>query len=201
MRKFIRKFIPVLALLVTACGGESFSAFGTPEEADGGTQDAVAEIDSGAGGSGGATVAASGGSTAQETDSGASTGGVSTGGATGATGGATSTGGTTATGGVTNTGGATATGGTTSCALVTHSNGIGQTWQDCVALYTYDKDQATKACEASGAAICSPSQNCGPLEITGYTANFGQVVGRWGYSSSFSGLVNACYANIPTHWT
>lgn len=195
MRKFIRKFIPVLALLVTACGGESFSAFGTPEEADGGTQDAVAEIDSGAGGSGGATVAASGGSTAQETDSGASTGGVSTGGATGATGGATSTGGTTATGGVTNTGGATAAGGTTSCTLVTHSNGIGQTWQDCVALGTFNESQAMKACVAytGNAQQCYVSTGCGvPLGVV-RTDSY-----AWEYAGSLAGNVSdkGC---VPDH--
>ena len=34
------------------------------------------------------------------------------------------------------------------CSLVTHETGLGQTWQDCAPLATYDLVEATQACEA-----------------------------------------------------
>lgn len=42
------------------------------------------------------------------------------------------------------------------CALVTHTDGIGQSWQDCVPEGTYDEQEARRACESSGAQ-CVPS--------------------------------------------
>lgn len=36
------------------------------------------------------------------------------------------------------------------CAPVMHSDGIGQSWQDCVPLGTYDEQQALAACRSSG---------------------------------------------------
>jgi hypothetical protein len=45
------------------------------------------------------------------------------------------------------------------CSLVTHSDGIGQTWQDCLPLGTYDEAQALAACIANGGSPCVQS-NC-----------------------------------------
>jgi hypothetical protein len=47
------------------------------------------------------------------------------------------------------------------CALLTHSNGVGQTWQDCTALGTHNRTQAQSACDAVGAAAnCVASTGC-----------------------------------------
>jgi hypothetical protein len=47
------------------------------------------------------------------------------------------------------------------CALLTHSNGVGQTWQDCTAIGTHNRTQAQSACDAVGAAAnCVASTGC-----------------------------------------
>ena len=92
-----------------------------------------------------------------------SSGGAGTGGSTG---GSPSTGGTgtgggsggTSTGGALNSGGTPGSGGVADagCTPVPHDNGLGQTWQDCVPLGTYNQSQAVKACKASFADLCAP---------------------------------------------
>jgi len=42
------------------------------------------------------------------------------------------------------------------CALVTHSNGIGQSWADCAPLGTWDEAEAISACEANATLTKSP---------------------------------------------
>jgi hypothetical protein len=53
------------------------------------------------------------------------------------------------------------------CTTYTHSNGMGQTWTDCVPLGTYDEVQAAKACEAYVAVM---GGQCGADCIAGYSA-------------------------------
>ena len=77
------------------------------------------------------------------------------------------------------------------CVLVTHSNGLGQTWQDCTPLGTYNEEEALKACKASVSTQCSVIQGvCGdPLYLMeGY--NNGTFVGAWGYGGLNSGYVS-----------
>jgi hypothetical protein len=161
----------ILALMLVGCSGQPFTASMIGSVSDGGDQ---VETD----GSGGSASTETGG--AAESGGRAGTGGhvgvgsgghFETGGSS-STGGRSTTGGSTSTGGVNSssggssgatgsTGGSFATGGASSstggtpsdaCVLVTHDNGIGQTWQDCVPLDTYNATQATAACEAYKAA-------------------------------------------------
>jgi hypothetical protein len=74
------------------------------------------------------------------------------------------------------------------CVLTTHTNGLGGTWRNCVPLGTYDKSQATHACEASGAKECRPT-NCGTgtLLVCGYDDARNYVYGCWGYEGDLAG--------------
>jgi hypothetical protein len=213
----MRPLIFILTVLTLfGCGGESFDSAlvagpgGAPDDGGPGTGGATSTGGATAATGGteatGGTVAATGGS--PETDGAAAGGSSSTGGApeTGglaATGGTTATGGTPGTGGSSSTGGAQGTGGAT-CALVTHSDGVGQTWQDCVPLGTLDSVQATKACEAwcaaesaSGNLFCSCS--AGTICVTelmmlahvtttpGGSSDIGLV--GWSYTAPIAGTV------------
>lgn len=52
------------------------------------------------------------------------------------------------------------------CTVVTHDNGLGQHWQDCVPLGTYDETQALKACAAYDAGSCAQSAGgCGAEQM------------------------------------
>jgi hypothetical protein len=76
------------------------------------------------------------------------------------------------------------------CVPVTHHNGAGQTWEDCVPLGVSDRDQAMKACKASGAPRCVLSTFCGAQgsEICGQdTAGTQTYVGCWGYDGDVAG--------------
>jgi hypothetical protein len=53
------------------------------------------------------------------------------------------------------------------CTTYTHSNGMGQTWTDCVPLGTYNEVQAAKACAAYVAVM---GGQCGADCIAGYSA-------------------------------
>ena len=168
----------ILILALTGCSGEAFTGFtpGDPVEADGGFDSKIA-----AGGQG-------------EDDGGVlptGTGGRGTGGSTSA-GGATTVGmgGTVvATGGSTGTGGVTGTGGTIECTPVTHSNGIGQTWQDCFPLGTYNQSQALKACKASASTTCISRDWCGPgYTVLGWDVH-GIFIGEWGAGAQAGGCV------------
>lgn len=140
----------ILVLALTGCGGESFTGFTPVDPAttdDGGIDSKIA--------AGGGQDEDDGGAIRTETGGSTSTGGV--GGATVGTGGTV-----VATGGATSTGGASGTGGTTACTPVTHDNGLGQTWQDCVPLGTYNEGQAMKAC-AAWCAVKNCASSCALL--------------------------------------
>lgn len=79
-----------------------------------------------------------------------------------------------------------------SCELVTHDNGLGQTWQDCEPLYTFNLDQALKACEASSVTACFRAERCGVGEVRGLIGD-GAVFAEWGYEGPFAGLVSPNY--------
>ena len=175
----------VWALVCAGCGGDSFSAEGREATADGAAVDSggapsIVRLDEDAGsagassggsgdvdagGTGGESVVEDAGSDVAEGGAGGS-GGSDAGGAGGVhSAGAGGTGGDGGLGGVGGVGGAggSDTGGTGGCE-VTHDNGVGQTWQDCVPLGTYDNTQALKACEAwcdvVGCASCWTAPAC-----------------------------------------
>jgi hypothetical protein len=84
------------------------------------------------------------------------------------------------TGGAISTGGVLGSGGLVdACALVTHNNGRGQTWQDCVPLGTINDAQAVKACQASSATGCAASSSCGPC----YYDSFLSAYVCWGHGT------------------
>lgn len=171
---------PVILVLLYGCGGEAFTSGSTEAAGAAGTPDdgAVSATGGAAGSTGGAS-----------SSGGHATGGASTGGVAIATGGSDATGGTTSTGGA-----PMATGGApevdAGCTLVTHDNGLGATWQDCVPLGTYNEEQAMKACKAS-AAKCAKIVTCGPSlpEVRGLSADDTLIVGRWGYAGALAGFV------------
>jgi hypothetical protein len=195
MKKWFFTLIGI-ALALTACGGESFSTALETTTADGGLETAT---DVGTGGAP-ALEAGAGGATGgrrgvKDPDAGkpGSGGSPSTGGTVAATGGAPSgSGGKPSTGGVPNaTGGSLSTGGVPStggavdagCTLVTHNNGLGQTWTDCAPLGTYNLEQAMKACAASfhGCYANGPDGQC---QSTGSAvAEVGSQTYLWVYVS------------------
>jgi hypothetical protein len=78
--------------------------------------------------------------------------------------------------------------------IITHNNGIGDKWQDCMPLGTYDVIAALRACKASGASSCTMTAGCGDknLVVCGYDATGSNYVGGcWGYSGSVAGYVNS----------
>jgi len=182
----------VISMLLAGCGSSPFTSqvfSDTPD--DGGV---VPHVDALPFGSGGASGDATGG--APKADTGA-TGGRGFGGVeeTGGrvsvhAGGAAGTGGAPETGGVVGTGGATVI--DAGCTLITHDNGLGQTWQDCVPLGTYNEAQATKACKVSGATTCTanpgnPTCNGANRIVCGSGSSF---VGCWGYAGFVAGYVS-----------
>jgi len=100
----------------------------------------------------------------------------------------------TGTGGAAATGGVTSTGGSTGCTIV-HDNGLGQTWQDCVPLGTYDQTQAMKACVASGAGLCIPKGNVCTVaqyeKVLGYDSSGATLIGQWGFWGYIAGYVSS----------
>lgn len=76
------------------------------------------------------------------------------------------------------------------CTLVTHDNGLGQTWQDCSPLGTYnDLGQSIAACHASGAVTCTGDKvecNSNQGMICGYDAS-NIVIGCWATSGVDAG--------------
>lgn len=170
----------LLTFAVVGCSGASFTF--DPVTTDG----AAVEADAGTGvdtnDGGGDEALGAGGHLAQEKDGGVSVstgagGSTSTGGALGSTGGA-----------IVAAGGS---GGVATCTLVTHDNGVGQTWQDCVPLGTYNQAQAMKACVASGAVQCFARAACGlQLDtVRGYGGGEGWPTGEWGYGYGAAGYV------------
>lgn len=198
-----------IVTMTAGCGGAEFSVFDRME-ADGGTplvdapDSAPATSDSGTGGAGGATATGGAPTEIDGGAAGASGGSLSTGGelgsggtssggtaGTGGTGGA-GTGGMPSTGGTAGSGGVTATGGVTGCTKVTHSNGIGQTWEDCVALDTFDESQATKACVAhtGDAQHCYVSGGCGGVTLGIVRTDSSTDSYFWVYAGTLTGNVS-----------
>lgn len=143
---------------------------------------------------GGAPVAATGGASQGSGGSSHGSGGSfqETDGSSHGTGGAPGTGGVVSTGG--GSGGSVVV---DACAPVTHDNGFGQTWGDCVPLGTYNREQAMKACKASGAPRCVFVTFCGVQgsEICGQDAAGAQAyAGCWGYDSDVAGR----FTDTPT---
>jgi hypothetical protein len=209
----MKNAIFAVVLVLAGCSGESFTA----GKLDPVVTDADPTADSGVD-----AVTSTGGQPNSDADSGSSAGGASSGGAPTATGGALgSTGGIVGTGGTKGSGGSssggspatgsvTGTGGAVdACTLVTHDNGVGQTWQDCVPLGTYNEGQAMKACKASGAAMCLTSERCGVgvYEVQGFNADRSHLTGEWGYGNFTMGYVspnyNLCNPSDPARriWT
>lgn len=185
---------------VVGCGGDQFSTNLALKELDSGnfdstTPDVLPQATGGKPGTGGrATGGApiSTGGRAPNVDAGS--GGTSMGGSSQETGGSfQGTGGSfQETGGSSQTGGAGGAVVDAGCALVTHENGLGQTWQDCVPLGTYNEEQAMKACEASGAARCVDSKitsGCGGSSHVFGFDDASKIVGVWGYDGFQGGLV------------
>ena len=215
------KYILGVILMLTGCGGDQFATARALEAPDAGEADSLAMPGTGGAsstggktGTGGAPVATGGAATggAPEVDAGSGGSSQATGGSSQETGGSfQGTGGTSQTGGAPGAGGAPVTGGSpgtggvadAGCATVTHENGLGQTWQDCVPLGTYNLEQATKACEASGAASCTKSTGCGGNNETVYGLTLGSLFAHWGYGSVNAGYVNdtsVCPHDGDTRW-
>ena len=180
------------ALFLVACGGTDFTTGFSTSGADALTPDGGHGM-TGTGGEEADAVTPLGTGGAPASSGGASNGGkvgAATGGAPVATGGSPA-----ATGGVpVTTGGAPATGGAPivdACVPVTHSNGLGQTWTDCVPSGTYDLSEAMRACKASGAERCIDSQGCGAgnLVVIGYGVT--ACVGSWGYGGFVAGFTRS----------
>jgi hypothetical protein len=78
------------------------------------------------------------------------------------------------------------------CQPVTHNNGFGQTFVDCVALNTHDETQAHKACLALEAGACSVmSVNCvsGAPQMLECESTLGQCA-CWAYTGTYTGSAN-----------
>lgn len=94
------------------------------------------------------------------------------------------------------------------CVPVVHSNGVGQTYTDCVPLDTYGPDEAARACAASNAGTCGqnrfvcgggPTVECTLMATTcrcwSYT---GPTAGR--VDTSKAGALCACPAQSDPMW-
>lgn len=181
-------------LMLYSCGGEAFTAvdFSSLDAADSGGS-AVTST-GGAAGTGGAPQETGGSS------NGAGGSFQETGGSFQATGGAPEAEADAGSGGAGGAGGALATGGATptadACALVTHDNGLGATWEDCVPLNTYNQEQATKACRSSGAASCIVDTVCSGTYRRVYGVSGAQGIGSWLFSGTLAGYASPWNANI-----
>jgi len=78
------------------------------------------------------------------------------------------------------------------CAPVVHSNGIGQTWQDCTLLGTHDQGQAEAACRANGGAQCVANDcaGSGSLAICDVDPHSPGYCSCWDYSGPLAGHVD-----------
>ena len=184
----------VLAFALVGCGGGSFTG------GAGGEADALDPVET----DGGSVVVSTGGRSGNDSDAGApASGGVaSSGGASTSTGGAPPS-----------TGGSPSSGGAAACTPVTHDNGVGQTWQDCVPLGTYTRAQATAACNAYllFAPSCSYGNRCLPIDCGGgqgavnFVSQCGGYQVSWLYSGQNAavghvGLKTACATSQDPTW-
>jgi len=99
------------------------------------------------------------------------------------------------------------------CTLVTHTDGIAQTWQDCAPAGTYNQAEATAACEANGGAQCVVNNCAGSgstaiCDVSPWTAGYCNC---WVFSGPLVGNVNiqggctnalqaSCDSNPPYTW-
>jgi hypothetical protein len=89
---------------------------------------------------------------------------------------------------------------------ITHDNGIGQSWYDCVAYGTHTQAQATKACEAyAGSGECG-SRSClsGQRAMCSSGATAPDCI-CWGYQGAIQGWVNnagggGCQCGQSAQW-
>jgi len=200
----------VWALLCVGCGGDRFSAdtvpdggakimvggepsvwsdggAGAPSAGNDGSTGGMSSV-SDLGGSGGA-LGGAWGETGGFGGDGATAGMRPDGGSGGATGVSPVDAGDVALGG---SGGSIAnSGGAGGCSIVTHDNGLGQMWQDCAPRGTYNVDQATKACEASGAPRCELALACPEVNLVcGYNATMTTCFGGcWSFQGVDTGTV------------
>jgi hypothetical protein len=206
--------VTCFALFLAGCGGDQF--IGAHFDKSTPDADAMAPSTGGATSTGGVTgtggrFQAAGGAIHGTGGSFQGTGGVfqGTGGSFQGTGGASQTGGAPGTGGVVGSGGSPGTGGVSgtggivsvdadACAPVTHDNGLGQTWQDCVPLGTYDLDQAMKACTAHTGDVrkCAKAPGCGSAPwVVQDTSDPSDYL--WGYEGNTAGYVGE-HGGCPT---
>jgi hypothetical protein len=83
-------------------------------------------------------------------------------------------------------------GGDGGCVLYSHTNGLGQTFVDCVPLDTYDKTEAEKACAAAEGGACAAASFCpGGDSLECMTGGNGPntTCACWSYSGSTEGAV------------
>ena len=90
------------------------------------------------------------------------------------------------------------------CTLVTHSDGLGQTWQDCVALGTFDVTEGAAACAAHDGGACSGGWACDGQALFCVMGTGGSCAGPcWDYSGNRAGAVTsvcACPFVTTSHW-
>lgn len=166
----------VVLFVLTGCGGESFTGFveGDPTALDADAAGSDGGLDATPTSAAGGSSNGAGGEVIED-------GGTALGaGGSGGTGGV-----------LTSTGGARplgSGGGTDACTFVTHRNGVGQTWQDCVPLGTFNESQATKACKASVSVQCVVLDWCSGHTMRGYDVA-GMFVAEWGIGGTAGGHV------------
>jgi hypothetical protein len=78
------------------------------------------------------------------------------------------------------------------CAPVTHSDGIGQTWQDCALLGTHDQAEAMAACQANGGTQCVANDcgGSGSSAICDVDPHSPDYCSCWVYSGPLAGHVD-----------
>jgi hypothetical protein len=186
--------------LVVGCSGESFesrSTAATVTDIDSGaaaTADAGTSVGASSSGGEGSIDVPGGSFGAGGLPSGGSSGSSSSGGLSGSggkigSGGSPPGSGGSSSGGLSGSGGVLGSGGSVACTLVTHDNGLGQTWQDCIPRGTYNRAQATRACEASGASTCLNTFGCvtGEIIVCGYASPNDVPYGCWQYAGGAVG--------------
>jgi hypothetical protein len=81
---------------------------------------------------------------------------------------------------------------------VTHSNGLGQTWTDCVPLGTYNMTQAFMACEAATGAAGAMQCGIHDGDAGGCDNGVFYVGGFWVYAGPTAGHVSSTAFDCPT---
>ena len=79
------------------------------------------------------------------------------------------------------------------CLPVVHDNGVGQRWQDCMPLRTYNLSQALKACStymaSHGGGNCHSAPGCGTAAHVVQTPSDDPNNYVWGYDGNTAGYV------------